>query len=59
MSGWIKNSIFFLFYSVQNLSEIDFFTGIVTVILIRTLRRDIAKYNAEDDMVNYEMCIFD
>jgi transmembrane 9 superfamily protein 2/4 len=28
-------------------------TGIVTVILIRTLRRDIAKYNAEEDMESH------
>ena len=33
-------------------ASVFLFTGIVTVILIRTLRRDIAKYNSEDDLVS-------
>ena len=29
-----------------------FLSGIVSMIMIRTLRRDIARYNKEDEMVN-------
>ena len=27
-------------------------TGILTMIMVRTLRKDIAKYNREDDLVS-------
>lgn len=28
-------------------------TGILTMIIVRTLRRDIARYNKDDDLVNF------
>lgn len=43
----------------QNLADLVLtcycLSGIVSMIMIRTLRRDIARYNKEDEMVCYDV----
>ena len=41
-------------YAIFN-RDVYLISGIVSMILIRTLRRDIAKYNQEDEMVRIDL----
>ena len=46
------------FSIINSLVVVFFLAGILSMILIRSLRRDIAKYNREDEPVGFELAFF-
>ena len=46
---WLQDTQIHWFSIVNSVVVVFFLSGIITMIIIRTLRRDIAKYNMADD----------